>query len=54
MKVYIISGILLVGMLAFAAWGHIQTYREWKQGQREKEEFDGKVRAMIYGENNDS
>lgn len=54
MNVYIILGILIVGMLAFATWGHIQTYREWKQELREKEDVEKKVRVMIYGENNDS
>jgi len=54
MRVYIILGILVAGIVAFAAWGHIQTYHEWKQEQRDKEKIDEKVRAMIYGENNDS
>ena len=54
MKVYLISGILLVGILAFATWGHLQTYQEWKQEQREKEKIDEKVRVMIYGEEKNS
>ena len=54
MKIYLISGILLAGIVAFAVWGYIQTYHEWKQELRKKEDVDEKVRVMIYGENNDS
>jgi len=50
MSVYIVAGILLIGIFSFATWGYLQQYRDLRHRILEDRETEALVHRLVYGD----
>lgn len=50
MNFYIVAGILLIIIVSFATWGHVQEYLDWRGRILEDRETETLVQRLVYEE----